>query len=233
MEELKTAFKDLAKRTHPDLAEGDGDAEAFVRVRRDYEAALLELSAPRPASRAEAPQPAAGAGAAAGAGGAEGAAAGDVARAADAAGAFAILLKRGFPKLPRHDKEKLRYNYARVRLRSALRARGDGTDGLFDALERELLAGPDPGARGAGSGSAGAALELLGTWARTAVLSPGSSREAAFAALRFDLSRLSPNAALAPAPSSAPGASGRISRTAAALMELLVSGTERTGRGST
>ncbi len=80
VEELKTAFKDLAKRTHPDLAEGDGDAEAFVRVRRDYEAALLELSAPRPASRAEAPQPAAGAGAAAGAGGAEGAAAGDAAR---------------------------------------------------------------------------------------------------------------------------------------------------------
>jgi hypothetical protein len=61
---------------------------------------------------------------------------------------LALFLKRGFPKEPRHEKEILRYEYARWRLRGALKALGreeggrGGTDpvALFDSFEEELLA---------------------------------------------------------------------------------------------
>ena len=47
-----------------------------------------------------------------------------------------LLLKRGFPKRPRHEKEALRYEYARWRLEQAL---GSGRAELFRAFESSLL----------------------------------------------------------------------------------------------
>jgi hypothetical protein len=218
VEELKTAFKALAKQTHPDLAEGG--AEVFVRVRRDYEAAMFELRASparphdreSPLDQERPPEH------------------GQAAGAGEAEKALASLLKRGFPKQPRHEKERLRYNYARARLRSSFRAREDGTLALFDAFEKEMLAG---------SGAAGeTALELLGAWSRAASLAPGPSRVAAMAALRFDLLRLSPTATLSPAAALSPTpeggeSGGLLSATCAALLDALVNGTERKARGWT
>jgi hypothetical protein len=54
--------------------------------------------------------------------------------------ALELLLKRGFPKQPRHDKERLRYAYARIRARAALSSLNDEAGSLFDAAEQELLA---------------------------------------------------------------------------------------------
>jgi hypothetical protein len=136
IEELKSEFKELAKRTHPDLGGPGGEAE-FVEARAEYETALRDFEkhrfgasrredrdsvfgasgrdgkvAERPGSAAEGPMP-------------------------DAAWpCFLLLLKRGFPKLPRHEKELLRYEYARWRLAQAL---GPIRASLFRDFESELL----------------------------------------------------------------------------------------------
>lgn len=131
LEDLKTAFKELAKATHPDLAGADSGDE-FLAVRSEYENALHNFEHHR-----------FGAAKAGTAGGL-----GDRA-AAVASGelwaCLALFLKRGFPKTPRHEKEILRYEYARWRLRGALGARGrDAAVGdpvaLYDAFEAECLA---------------------------------------------------------------------------------------------
>ena len=49
---------------------------------------------------------------------------------------MALLLKRGFPKVSKHAKEKLRYEYARWRLLEAL---GSRRGELFGDFESELL----------------------------------------------------------------------------------------------
>lgn len=125
--ELKSEFKELAKLTHPDLR-GPGTEGEFITARAEYEAALRDFERHRFGSRAASGrQP--------GSGTARGTATDG--RLTDTAWTcMALLLKRGFPKVPRHDKEKLRYEYARWRLLEAL-----GTHGgeLFGDFESELL----------------------------------------------------------------------------------------------
>ena len=123
-EELKTAYKSEAKRTHPDLADSDGHEE-FLRLRTEYEQARRELfrNAPRQATDStEAERRAA------------------FAPDDDPLVALEILLKRGFPKRPRHDKERLRYAYAKLRARSALVRIERSLPPLLDAMEEESIA---------------------------------------------------------------------------------------------
>jgi hypothetical protein len=147
VEELKTAFRELAKSTHPDLS-GPDSAELFLSIRSEYEAALAGFERHRfGASRLSRDS--------------SGQASPAVA-ARELWACLALLLKRGFPKEPRHEKEILRYEYARWRLRGALRSLGredpgaEGAPALFDSFEAELL-----GIRKAFPDSAGAALAFL------------------------------------------------------------------------
>jgi len=135
IEELKSEFKEQAKLTHPDLR-GPGEragAEAeFVAVRDEYEAALRGFERHRfgardlSGDRRDGEPSGAGASCAGPAGPLPG----------DAWACLALLLKRGFPKSPKHEKEKLRYEYAVWRLGQAL---GPALRGLFAAFESELL----------------------------------------------------------------------------------------------
>ncbi|MEI6874654.1 MAG: hypothetical protein WCL50_05935 [Spirochaetota bacterium] len=131
LEDLKTAFKELAKATHPDLA-GAGSGDEFLAVRSEYENALHNFEHHRFGA------------AKAGAAGGQGERGATVAS-GELWACLALFLKRGFPKTPRHEKEILRYEYARWRLRGALRTRGRegaGADpvALYDAFEAECLA---------------------------------------------------------------------------------------------
>ena len=138
VEELKSEFKALAKQTHPDLHGSDSHAE-FVRVRDEYEAALRDFDRHRfggPAGTARAGRE-------------------PFDRRATYA-ELAILLKRGFPKRPRHEKEAQRYEYCRHLLRSRLVAWGGLRAEAFDAFERELLA-----ARGADKGAVDWVLDMV------------------------------------------------------------------------
>jgi len=114
------------KHTHPDLAGAESE-EAFVAVRGEYEVALLDFERHR-----------FGASAAIRDGGRPG-----PATLAEVWAAMALMLKRGFPKEPRHDKERLRYEYARWRLRGSLVAfdseRAGAARDLFDAFEAGML----------------------------------------------------------------------------------------------
>ena len=126
VEELKSEFKELAKLTHPDLREGEPGAGAeFASVRAEYEAALSDFEKHR--FEAAGVLPAATAGR-------------DRDDDAPLPGAswlcLELLLKRGFPKVPRHHKEGLRYDYARWRLVQAL---GPRRSALFGAFEAALL----------------------------------------------------------------------------------------------
>jgi hypothetical protein len=107
IEKLKSEFKELAKLTHPDLRGSGAEAE-FVAVRAEYEAALRGF-------------------------GRRHVGASDF---GDAWACLGLLLKRGFPKSPKHEKERLRYEYARWRFAQAL---GAVERGLFRAFEAELL----------------------------------------------------------------------------------------------
>jgi hypothetical protein len=128
VKELKSEFKELAKLTHPDVR-GSGAESEFVAARAEYEDALRDFERHRFGARRERDRPSA-------------ARPGSVAATAevplsDAAWlCLELLLKRGFPKVPRHEKEGLRYEYARWRLEQALGARiGE----LFSAFESEIL----------------------------------------------------------------------------------------------
>lgn len=126
VEDLKSEFKDLAKLTHPDL-HGKGKEGEFVAARAEYEAALRDFEKHRfGASRGRDAESSARPG-------------GDVAGnpLSDAAWlCLELMLKRGLPKSARHEKERLRYEYARWRLEQALGPRGGE---LFRAFESELL----------------------------------------------------------------------------------------------
>jgi hypothetical protein len=130
IEALKSEFKEQAKLTHPDLR-GPGDragAEAeFVAVRDEYEAALRGFERHRFGARPRDEAARAFRGDAAGA---------DAPLSDQAWACLALLLKRGFPKSPRHEKEKLRYEYALWRLGEAL---DPGFRALFRDFESELL----------------------------------------------------------------------------------------------
>jgi hypothetical protein len=127
--ELKSEFKELAKRTHPDVAGPGAGGGDFAALRDEYESALRDFAKHRFGARSaqsdsfagEAPAREASSG-----GALEG----------EAWPCLAILLGRGFPKAPRHEKEALRYEYARWRLEEAL---GPDLRGLFADFEAELL----------------------------------------------------------------------------------------------
>jgi len=159
VEDLKTAFRELALATHPDVAATHSDSApngigaggggpraagrgidpggAFIAVRAEYEAALVNFERHRfGARRIDGEGRPSGGGAAV--------------EAAELWSCLSLMLKRGFPKEPRHEKETLRYEYARWRLCGALdslaREKGGGDiDGersasrLFGDFEASLL----------------------------------------------------------------------------------------------
>ncbi|HOX47926.1 MAG TPA: hypothetical protein P5165_07525 [Spirochaetia bacterium] len=140
--ELKSAFRSLALATHPDLAGEGGRSESFVKIRAEYEAALRYLADTGGRE---------GAGRREGSGGEDWSGArGQAGRGGAARGrAFdrglfyadlAALLKAGFPKTPRHDKERRKYARLRLLVRSSLAARGESPSplSLFDGFERAL-----------------------------------------------------------------------------------------------
>ena len=139
--ELKSEFKELAKRTHPDLRSGEGGRLEFAAVRAEYEAALRDFEKHR-------------FGAAQGPGSmrrAEVAAEGPLSD--EAWLCLELVLKRGFPKVSRHEKQRLRYEYACWRLGQALGAEGSA---LFRDFESELL-----DLKAFGSEAFGSALQLV------------------------------------------------------------------------
>jgi len=126
IEELKSEFKEIAKLTHPDLLGQDsreGSGNEFAAARSEYEAALRDFEKHRFGARERRGDAARGRGAA-----------GPMPDAAWAS--LALLLKRGFPKTPRHEKEALRYEYAVWRLAEALGPEGRLS---FSAFESDLL----------------------------------------------------------------------------------------------
>ncbi|MBU0927579.1 MAG: hypothetical protein KKA67_07505 [Spirochaetes bacterium] len=143
--ELKSAFRSIALRTHPDLgtrpesgAQGETASEAgrdddFIKARAEYEAALRFL-APKPKGV-------------------------DVPAAAARRGRYdrplfyaelAALVKSGFPKKPRHDKERRKYARLRLHARSSLASRDDGEAAVaaFDAFEAALTERKEAGGPG-------------------------------------------------------------------------------------
>ncbi|MFZ4616546.1 MAG: hypothetical protein ACOYM2_10180 [Rectinemataceae bacterium] len=130
--DLKAAFRERALATHPDLAGPAADDGAFIAVRAEYEAALANFERHRFGSRAKA---------------ASSGDSRDTGHGASSAGAYtlwaclALLLKRGFPKEPRHEKEGLRYAYALWRFRGTLRGLDAEGSALasFDAAQGPLL----------------------------------------------------------------------------------------------
>lgn len=133
---LASEFRALAKATHPDLAGPGADPQEFVRVRSDYEAALRDFERHRFGSRRPGMSE-----------GAHGSAEGD-ADADRAWTALALLLNRGFPKEARHEKERLRYEYALWRFERELRALGEDAFRRFGpfAIAMSALKAKAPGA---------------------------------------------------------------------------------------
>ncbi len=129
VEELKSEFKEIAKLTHPDLrgdAGGPGAESEFVAARAEYEAALRDFEKHRFGARR-------------GTGGPAPRSRGDAVDGPLPDSAWLcleLMLKRGFPKVPRHEKEILRYEYARWRFAQAI---GEGRGELFRGFESELL----------------------------------------------------------------------------------------------
>ncbi|MDP3177158.1 MAG: hypothetical protein Q8M76_04590 [Spirochaetaceae bacterium] len=126
IEELKTAFKRLAKETHPDLGGVDAMDE-FILVRGEYERALSGFERYRFGSGAgSACPPLAGSASA-------------IFDRAEFYASLAALFKRGFPKVPRHEKERLRYDYARYLAARQAKAWGPGRGSLLAGLEEALM----------------------------------------------------------------------------------------------
>lgn len=156
--ELKSAFRALALATHPDLGEAGARGEAFMKARAEYEAALRYLA---PGSNVR------------------------VGRAFERAVFYAdiaALLKAGFPKTPRHDKERSKYARLRLRVRSALE---EPARAAFDAFERGSLALRESGREGDGAVVDGirALLEELVEYEECGIVPLRAAIEIEFAAL--------------------------------------------------
>jgi hypothetical protein len=134
VDDLKAEFKELAKRTHPDVAGPGTDHGAFASLRGEYESALRDFARHRFGARTGARRGRLAAGAAEGIADPGRA---DEALAGEAWYCLAILVGRGFPKSPRHEKEALRYEYARWRFEETL---APERRALFEDCEAELLA---------------------------------------------------------------------------------------------
>ncbi len=121
VELLKSEFKALAKLEHPDLGAPGASGSGFSALRGEYENALREFINLRYGG------PAADFGAI---------------MVNDRRALYADLarlLARGFPKAPRHEKERARYARARQLARARLRAWDEGLPGLFDEFEAAML----------------------------------------------------------------------------------------------
>lgn len=133
--ELKAEFKALAKLLHPDLAApGTTDGEAFAALRAEYEAALRDFDRLRfdlPRSRK-----------ATGGSGNPYVPSRAVHDRRELYASLAALRGRGFPKRPRHEKEKARYGYSRALVLARLEAWRPDCPGLFLAFEERLLEAP-------------------------------------------------------------------------------------------
>ncbi len=155
VQELKSEFKELAKRTHPDLrgpGSRDGAEAEFVAARAEFEAALRDFEKHRFGARGvreEAERRRRDGGRS----DADGALDADGPVSEEAWSCLSLFLKRGFPKTPRHEKELLRYEYARWRLEQALGSAGAVLLGLFESELLDLKA--------AGGAALGSVLALL------------------------------------------------------------------------
>jgi hypothetical protein len=118
--DLKSEFKALAKLTHPDLLGPGAAGDDFVHLRAEYEAALRDFVKHRFGSG--------------------GPRAGDVFDRRDFYAALLALFKRGFPKEPRHEKERQRYDYCKYLVRAQLAAWDSGYPDLLDEFEYDLIA---------------------------------------------------------------------------------------------
>jgi hypothetical protein len=143
VDELKAEFKSLAKLSHPDLAGPGADHRDFAALRDEYEAALRDFVKHRFGAR--------GGKASVAGGKAAGVPSGPLSD--EAWACLALFLKRGFPKVPRHEKEAYRYEYARWRLAQGL---GPELASALEGCEAELLA-----LKAAGSPALDRALALL------------------------------------------------------------------------
>jgi hypothetical protein len=160
--ELKAEFKALAKLHHPDTAGPGGRGEDFAALRAEYEAALHDFDLHRfglgkgGTSRHGGRTTAAG-GTSAGGGGVGGNPFVSSVPVWDRKAfyeALGALRKRGFPKLPRHEKERMRYEYRRFLVLALLAAWDAEHPGRFRAFEARLL-------ELGGEGPASAALAIL------------------------------------------------------------------------
>ncbi len=132
IDELKSEFKTLAKKSHPDLLGPGASGEDFAALRSEYEAALRDFDRHRfglNPRRGIGPEDSGN-------------------QATRSHMAFdrrtlylelAALRRRGFPKEPRHDKERMRYEYRRFLFMAALGAWNEDYVGLFRAFEAAVL----------------------------------------------------------------------------------------------
>jgi hypothetical protein len=151
VEELKSEFKTLAKASHPDLAAPGSSGEDFLALRAEYEAALRDFTRLKCGLGRSRPSAA----------GLEDGG-GTPFRAFDRSELYASLLalrKRGFPKTPRHEKERMRYEYCRFLALSWLSAWEGARAGMLEGFEAAIL-GSD-GGKGLDEGLARRALGLL------------------------------------------------------------------------
>ena len=121
VEALKSEFKALAKLAHPDLAAPGASGGEFAALRAEYEDALRDFVSLRYGG------PAADSGSA---------------LAFDRRALYAELarlLARGFPKRPRHEKERARYERERHLARARLRAWDESYPALLDGFEEAML----------------------------------------------------------------------------------------------
>ncbi len=153
---LKSEFRARALETHPDQAQADDRGAAFIRLKAEYEVALRYLAPPVRDSPSH------------GSGSAPGTASGRAPSRAPGRTRYdrdlfyadlSALLKAGFPKVPRHDRERRKYARLRLLVLSSLEALdealaeagprgpasrssapGIGVREGFSAFEAELLA---------------------------------------------------------------------------------------------
>ncbi len=144
IEELKSRFKALAKETHPDLGGDGASALDFSALRSEYEAALTDFHrhrfglsaslAGRSHSRGQGSPQADGLG-------------GNPSRSSTVFSRPELyrrlreVRRGGFPKIPRHEKERLRYEYRRYLALALLEARGGDWRARFEAFEAAQLRG--------------------------------------------------------------------------------------------
>lgn len=158
---LKSEFRARALETHPDQAEADDRGVAFIRLKAEYEVALRYLAPPvRESASAESGR-SYEASSRRNPGRATGRAPGRTRYDRDLFYAdLSALLKAGFPKVPRHDRERRKYARLRLLVLSSLEAL-DEAFGEAGAEPRGLGSRPPAPGSGARDGFYAFEAELL------------------------------------------------------------------------